>query len=286
MADFRAVEALQRRGVVRAPELTNRVRGNRDAALPVDRVDGVRRALAEADALANADRDQVVIGIRENLFALQHDDAARRARECTAEASVEDAVMAGDGDRVEPLPLGLEDEPPRRQRAVAPHRAVRVQIDREHAIAADFDLRLRRRAIGEHAGCKRRGEDDGGGEPAGRHHRSIPTIIGQSAKPKKYTVSAEHASARCSARSRAQAALALLAPAQTPSTPLLTNHTISAPPADATIHSLGPAVHRGRASATTTDATADAASIHTIHGPLAVNNRSTARENATRCGIL
>src|SRR5207237_8792273 len=98
-------------------------------ALAMEVGDRARRGLAKADGLANAEGNQMVVRIREDLFPRQHDHTARRASERAADAAVDQIVVTGDRDRVEALTLRFENQAPRRERAVAPHRAVRVQID-------------------------------------------------------------------------------------------------------------------------------------------------------------
>ena len=116
MADFGAVEARHRIRVPPAPVLPHRMRGNGDAALTVDLVDGNRGALTEANPIADADRDQMVMGLRQYFFADEHGGTADAAREPASEAAVEHFVVSRDGDRVEPRALRFEHQPPRRQR--------------------------------------------------------------------------------------------------------------------------------------------------------------------------
>src|SRR4029077_6513482 len=85
MTDLRAVEPLHRVGVPPRPELGHRMRGDRDAALSVDLVDGAPRALTEIEVLRDADGDQMVVRLRQNLLADEDGRSADRAREPAAD---------------------------------------------------------------------------------------------------------------------------------------------------------------------------------------------------------
>ena len=73
----------------------------------VDRVGG---ALHEADGCRNAGGDQV-IARPDDFLADEHDWPADHARKPLAQARVPRFVVRGDGERVEALALGFEDEP-------------------------------------------------------------------------------------------------------------------------------------------------------------------------------
>jgi hypothetical protein len=124
----------------------------------MDVVDRASRALLEADHLVDAGGNQVVaVLLRKDFLAGQHRRTARQTRKPTAHPAVAHLVVPGDRDGIQALSLGFEDQAPRRQRAVAPHRAVGMEIDGEHAITADRERRTRARPIGHRAG--RDGQD-------------------------------------------------------------------------------------------------------------------------------
>jgi len=79
---------------------------------------------------------------------------------------------------------GFENEPPGRQRTIAPHGTVGVEVHGEDAIPAQRERRVTPRPIGV---CARddRGCDEQAGDRAGYHGTIRPTITGQTAMPKK-----------------------------------------------------------------------------------------------------
>jgi hypothetical protein len=159
------------------------MRGDRDAALAMHGVDGVGGPLHEADGGRDAGGDQVVAR-PDDFLADQHDGTAHHARKPLPHVRVPRFVVRRDGERVESLALGFEDQSPGRQRAIAPHRAVGVEIDGEDAIAAERERRVAPRPIGERASDDRGGHEHARDCP--RDHGTIrPTISGHTAMPKK-----------------------------------------------------------------------------------------------------
>ena len=199
MADLRAVQTRERRLIEGGPELAHRMCGDGDAALPVHLIGLVRHAHTRIDDAIDADRDDVMVR-REDLLAHEHGRAADETREPARDLRIGHLVVRRDRDRVQSLPLGLEHEPPWRQRAVAPRRAVDVKVGREHAVPAEIDRRADGRAIRHPAGQAGDDEQDRRDTPEG--HRS-PSFIAspgrtsdQMAMPRKYATPPVHAIAR------------------------------------------------------------------------------------------
>src|SRR5262245_37295423 len=114
----------------------------------MDRVDLRGEWQRGVDDLLGPDADQMVAR-REDLLADQHRRAADEAGEPAPDLRVGDLVVAGDRDRIEPLPLRLEHESDRRQRAVAPGRTMEMEVGGEQATLAERDRRPRLRPIGD-----------------------------------------------------------------------------------------------------------------------------------------
>ena len=96
------------------------------------------RPLADriAHAARHAHRNHVVAG-RQDLLPRQDRGTSDQLREPSADFAVGNLVVSGDGNRVEPLPLRFEDDSSRRQPAVAPRRALCVEIGGDDPVTAD-----------------------------------------------------------------------------------------------------------------------------------------------------
>src|SRR5205823_14821466 len=65
----------------------------------------------------------------------------------------------------------FRSQAPRRERAIAPYRAVRVKVDRQNAVVADHPNATRERTIGERARADCRRQEQRGDNARGRPRR-------------------------------------------------------------------------------------------------------------------
>jgi hypothetical protein len=90
--------------------------------------------------------------IAEHLVADEDGRSTERPRIPMADVRAHCLIVAGDGNGVEPLMIGFEHEPPGRQGAVAPDRAVRVKVSGQHSVPAKYQRRTIGRPVRDGAG--------------------------------------------------------------------------------------------------------------------------------------
>ena len=123
-----------------------RVRHVDDPVLLADRLDRVGEGHAAWDLLVEEEPDHLALVVGLHLLARNHDQLAP-ARELDRLERAGEDVVVGDGDRSEPLRLGVVDERLRLDRAVVRPVRVHVQVDDDPvAVAERVDVVVRGQA--------------------------------------------------------------------------------------------------------------------------------------------